>query len=331
MMPDHIDESEIENSISAYEEEKLMEKDTIMGYMSATSGDWADWDIKTIDYWIRSNMQEHDTFDFKEKISKNLERHIAAFANTSGGYLILGIAENKKPKSLSKKGFLHKEKDMITNQISVTCNLISPVPKLEIKYICENDVFYMVLKIVEEVSKKPFIVNNSGTCYIRVGSTTQPASRSTMINLFAASITYRQNVENLRAACILVKASLSQITTYVDKISPEDQTRPALVDLTLLKSSAQNTMGFIIENKLLGYTDTSSSITGITTVINILEQLNAQISAYNTSIDDAIKRKIKNIIQFEASSLACAIRQEVPKILDDIIKKTDEFLNKTKI
>ena len=300
-----------------------MEKDVIPENLQ-------DWNLNTIDNLIQFRDAESENLDFKEELS-DLTKHISAFANTSGGFLIFGIApiKDSSSKTISgykKIGFKKGKEDEIGLEISNSCFSISPVPSYEIKHIADNDVFYSVIKIRNEISKKPFIVKNKGQCFIRLDSSSRPAPRSTIMNLFGASIEYRKNIQNLQSSCILLKESLVATIDYLKGISINDPTRPAPIDLTILRSSLLPTMGFISEHDLLGYRTETVRHHGITTVIDTLEQLNAQLYVYNTTENLAAKDDAQKIILGHDRVLAHDIRQ-VPTILDKIISKTQEFLS----
>ena len=173
--------------------------------------------------------------------------------------------------------------------------------------------------------KKPFILKNRGQCFIRVDTASCPAPRSTIMNLFGASIESRKNIQSLQSACIILKESLSLTISYLGKIGIFDPTRPAPVDLTILKSSLLTTVGFVSENDLLGYQTNTASHLGITTVINTIEQLNAQLYAYNTTRDPNVKKSVKDMVFTEHKVLAKDL-QQIPEFLDKVISKTEKFL-----
>lgn len=290
-----------------------------------------DWNLETIENLIQYRDIESENLDFKEKISE-LPRHICALANSSGGFLVFGIAPKKD--SITKKilgyrkiGFDKGKEDYIGLEIGNDVFLISPIPSYKIKHIPDASVFYSILKIKNEVSKKPFFIKNKGQCFIRIDNSSRPAPRSTIMNLFGASIEYQKNVKNLRSSCILLKESLSNTINYLKGISTEDQTRPAPIDLTLIKTSILVTVNFLSENDLLGFTNEKTRHYGITTLLDTLEQLNAQIHVYNTTTNIGIKDEIKRIILGHDRVLASDL-VNIPKLLDKIISKTDEFLSK---
>ena len=293
-----------------------------------------DWNLKTVDSLIKLRDAESENLDFKEKPS-DLAKHISAFANTTGGFLILGIAPekdsiNKTISGYKKIGFKIGKEDETGLEISNSCFCISPIPAYEIKHICDDSVFYSVVKIQNEISKKPFFIKDKAQCFVRIDNSSRPAPRSTIMNLFGASIEYRKNIQNLQSACVLLKGSLSWTINYLNSISVNDPTRPAPVDLTIFRSSVLSAMEFVTENDLLGYRNKTTIHQGVITIIDTVEQLNAQIHIYNTTENTEIKQDVKMIISCESRVLSQAIIEETPKLLDKVISKTNEFLSKTK-
>ena len=289
----------------------------------------SDWNLDTINKLIHLRDAESENLEFKEIVT-DIAKEICAFANTTGGFLVFGIAPDKNStrKTISgykKIGFKKGKEDEIGLEISNQCFLISPVPSYEIKHIQDDSVFYVIIKIPNEISKKPFIIKNKGQCFIRVDSSSCPAPRSTIMNLFGAPIDYRKNIQNLQSSCIFLKGSLSHTISYLNIISTCEQTRPAPVDLTFLKSSLLSNMGFVTEKDLLGYRTEKSIQKGITSVINTIEQLNAQLYVYNTTDRNHIRKNIRYFIINETSGLAKDIK-EIPIILDKIITVTEKFL-----
>lgn len=256
--------------------------------------DLQDWTLGTLENLIKLRDAESENMDFKEKIS-DLARHISAFANTTGGFLILGIAPIKDTihKTISgykKIGFKIGKEDEIELEISNSCFSISPIPAYEVKHLSDGCVFYSIIKIRNNISKKPFFIKNKNQCFIRIDNSSRPAPRSTIMNLFGASIEYRKNIQNLRSSCILLKESLSWTINYLKRISENDPTRPAPIDLTLFRHSLLSAMEFVTENDLLGHQDEDTIHTGIISIIDTMEQLNAQIHAYNTTENLQVKR-----------------------------------------
>src|SRR5690349_14071636 len=81
-----------------------------------------DWKPEILDELIKYVDIESENFDFKKEISE-LEIHLCAMANTSGGFLVLGIEEVKssdstKIISYKKTGFEKGKEDPMKLQVT---------------------------------------------------------------------------------------------------------------------------------------------------------------------------------------------------------------------
>lgn len=241
-----------------------------------------DWDNSTIDSLVDSKYLESDTLDFKEDVSE-LEKDICGFANSAGGFIVFGIrgkdrAEEKKPLSDEHK---------IINQLTGKVALIDPTPKFEEpKIIKEEDKFYLVLKIADIPHLKPFNVKNSGSFYIRFNGSTQPASRTVILNLFSVSINRRQRLIMLENAIEMLTKELSvrnqngslRLSKVFIHYIPE-------IDLFFIKSSIANAGDLISDLDEIGKVKPQSFTSGLlTTTMPKLEGVNANIRGFNNSI-----------------------------------------------
>lgn len=284
------------------------------------------WTIDIIDSLLHISESESEKLDFKREVT-DLTRHICAMANTSGGYIVLGIGEGPNG-VFEKRGFANGEQDEIDLKIRGMQFLIEPIPRITTHYVIENNLIYPIIQIHEELSKKAFFLRDKGICYIRIGSSSKPAPRSTIMKLFAGSVEYRKHIENLRSSCILLNEAISSTINYLGRISTQDQTRPAPIDLTLITHAILNTENFLSEHELLGKTSSDSVRPGMTTMLNTLEQLNAQIHAYNTTTDITVKNDIRLMILNTSGRVLAEQLQRIPKFLEQVISKTEEFLSK---
>ena len=84
---------------------------------------------------------------------------------------------------------------------------VEPTPKLDIKPLYDNNKLYPVLEIEGQEIHRPYFVRNSGQCFVRIGSSTTPASRTTVLNLFNNTIAKRTEVQLLRTTAGFLKLS----------------------------------------------------------------------------------------------------------------------------
>lgn len=113
---------------------------------------------------------ETETVEFKEKISipEKLAEAVVAFANTSGGIILIGVDDHSKVIGFYEHGC----EDTITNILRSHCN---PEVTCEItkRQVDEKDI--IVIR-VEEGEDKPYFVRDKGP-YIRANATNRIATR----------------------------------------------------------------------------------------------------------------------------------------------------------
>jgi hypothetical protein len=151
---------------------------------------------QTIDEWSMEILQktleipdvEKESFDFKNNrvldMDYRLEDHICAFANTYGGYLVMGIEEekiNKNHKRFILNGFHDGSQGEMLKRIAQKTWLIEPLPSYEVKIIESQSRYYIVLYVKSELHKRPFFAKNNA--YVRIGSSTIPANRNIILSL----------------------------------------------------------------------------------------------------------------------------------------------------
>jgi len=108
---------------------------------------------------------EGPTIDFKHAVT-NLEkiaRAVAAFANSKGGYLIIGIDDNKDILGVK----IEAEKYQLNKALQQYCSPIVPVIFHTINFKGAN---ILIAEIVESTSKPHFSINKKGEqkLYIRI-------------------------------------------------------------------------------------------------------------------------------------------------------------------
>ncbi|GAB6161207.1 hypothetical protein JCM12298_03660 [Desulfothermus naphthae] len=111
------------------------------------------------------------TIEFKEKISDSIAKDICAFANSSGGKIILGVRD----KTGEIVGF--KLTNNIKSKIQNYARNLEPSLIVNVEQIKNLTVIY-----VPEGKEKPYFVN--GRCYLRQGANSQQLSRDEIRNFF---------------------------------------------------------------------------------------------------------------------------------------------------
>lgn len=128
-------------------------------------------DLEELIYLIQSG--ESEVLEFKETAGKNIHHEIAAFANSDGGIIIVGVADSGKIIGTDVKKAIEK----------VTSSIQSIIPPPEIKTqkisIDEKDL------LIISVEKSTSLCSLGGVVYIRAGTGVRPLSLQEIVMLFS--------------------------------------------------------------------------------------------------------------------------------------------------
>ena len=149
------------------------------------------WDklrLKDIEKYL-DTIDDDETFfiEFKEENIRNtqLTKEISAFANSFGGYILLGVNDSKKIVGCSN---IWTELKINT----IICNGISPTPHFDIKkFNLKNSKKLYIIK-VEEGTNPPYITND-GYIYHRVSSSSDRVKNANTLNNL-----YLRNQNNIK-------------------------------------------------------------------------------------------------------------------------------------
>ena len=116
---------------------------------------------------------ESENVEFKREPSRTFHREIAAFANTEGGYIIIGVDDDGNIIGTDVKAAL----EMVTSALSA----IIPPPQIAIRKPSINGRNLLVI----EVQKGASLCSVGGVVYIRVGTGIRPLSIQEILMLSA--------------------------------------------------------------------------------------------------------------------------------------------------
>lgn len=160
---------------------------------------WDDLTFEDIEDLLNTDIEETFYLELKKDDVDNrkLAKEICAFANSFGGYLIIGINDDKEILGCTK----WDEQRVHT----VIFNNISPIPFFDIKNLRKNDLNILVIKVEEGIF--PPYVTGTGKIYERVSSGSFPINNSYELGLL-----YSKR-ENQRTA-LANKIELPPLTNY---------------------------------------------------------------------------------------------------------------------
>lgn len=132
---------------------------------------WDELNIEDVIEFLNGDTDETFFFEFKSdhETTKGLIKEISAFANTYGGYIFIGVNDDK-----SISGCKEWTEEKVHN---VMHNCITPTPNFDVKQLkTQNSQIILIIKI-EEGEMPPYITNN-GHIYERVSSGSFPIKDS---------------------------------------------------------------------------------------------------------------------------------------------------------
>ena len=289
-----------------------------------------DWNMDTVNSLLDIPNIESEKLECKREISaKVLSKSICAMANTCGGFILIGLYEKKTEDGKKKYGYLKRgldlDEDTITQQIASARCAVDPIPAIKAKCIVDGRKNYVIIHVPEEKPKKPLFVTDRG-CYIRINSSSIPANRRVVMNLFEG-LEKKRNIASLLASLKILKSQLGATMDYICKISHKDQTRPALVDVRFVIADVIKNQAFLVENKLFGNVNGGYVNQGILKVIQASEQLNAQIATYNSTSELELKMKIQHMFTTKTNVFSNDLH-DAKSIIDAIISKCQNTIDK---
>ena len=163
-------------------------------------------DIKNLDYQdivdlvqIREEQEGHN-LDYKENFStpkkapNYLAKHISSFANSSGGFLIIGIDDNLVIKGIDKtfnnKPLIEWVNQVLSGRVEPQVFYRDPIA-IEIP---NSDKIVLVFQVPES-SRKPHMVKEDHAYYIRANDSTKKATHGQVRDMFEYSRNRKMDFE----------------------------------------------------------------------------------------------------------------------------------------
>lgn len=133
-------------------------------------------DEAAIDSFLEQGIAETTTLDYKQDLPGDLAETVAAMANTDGGTLIIGVAEDPKTKTpAARPGTRHRDPaGTVTNTLRA---FLDPIPGFQINVVARTDGSSFVVVVVQPSTHRAVLHREKGI-RVRVGDQTSAPTRS---------------------------------------------------------------------------------------------------------------------------------------------------------
>ncbi len=161
--------------------------------------------------FCNQRIQEGATLDYKKDFPNNLQKTIAAFANTMGGIILIGVDEDDENKPKLPVEGIKFERGISERIINIILSNITPPVFPEIQ-VCVNDDNSKAVAIIRvpQSNKTPHAINKNTEVYIRTGNRNNFEPLATVEKLFWLA-------DNRNKSIILRKETLEDAKNRFDK------------------------------------------------------------------------------------------------------------------
>lgn len=119
---------------------------------------------------------ESDIVEFKQTINRSIRRDACAFANSSGGQIFLGVADDGTPVGIDRQDYKQKISDLLQG--------LKQPPVFAVEEIPIDSTRIVVISI----QKSPLLISESNIAYIRTGTNNCPLSIEEVVEKSAESL-----------------------------------------------------------------------------------------------------------------------------------------------
>lgn len=156
--------------------------------------------------------------DYKKEIpSKGLSKHFAAFANTRGGIIIIGVEEDKKTgKPITFNGI--KNEGKLVDRLHQYASGVQPIPSYQIHVTDEKDGNVFILIKIFEGDRTPYCVLNDANLWVRTGNISNPID---IASPDYAEILFNKKIEAEKQREIYIKRAYEIFDASVERAEVE--------------------------------------------------------------------------------------------------------------
>lgn len=161
--------------------------------------------------FCNQRIPEGATLDYKKDFPKKLQKTIAAFANTMGGIILIGVDEDDENKPKLPIEGIPFERGISERIINIILSNITPplIPETQVCVNQDNSKAVAIIRIPQS-NKTPHAINKNTEVYVRTGNRNNFEPLATVDKLFWLT-------DNRNKSIILRKTTLDEAKKRFDK------------------------------------------------------------------------------------------------------------------
>lgn len=146
--------------------------------------DIGEWTLEDITNLLDEEHEEGQHLEFKSQLKGHkdrLEEEMVAFANVSGGFIVFGVSDQRKP-----VGIEGSPDEEVTQYLKEVVRHTNPTVRFKVGspiYLSDDNKRAIWVVEVQESNNKPVSTKNAGY-FIRTGESAQPIPRESLKTLF---------------------------------------------------------------------------------------------------------------------------------------------------
>lgn len=132
--------------------------------------------FEDIQDFCKQKITENIQLDYKKELPNKLSKHLAAFSNTRGGVIIIGVEEDSETGEPVKWDGVKKD-DKLIEQVWQHASNVIQFPTIRVRFTnVKNQKAFLLISIAEGGSP-PYHTNSDPTIWIRTGNVSTPLDK----------------------------------------------------------------------------------------------------------------------------------------------------------
>jgi len=164
--------------------------------------------VEALRAFLSAGHRESETLDYKQDLSGDISRTVAAMANSEGGTIVVGVVEDRRTKTPRRyDGFVSASPlDQLNGRLST---FLDPTPKVEASVIEYGDAQFLVVLVHPSAAR--VVLHRDGGVLVRVGDESRAPNRSAFERLVKRESDPERERDNRVTVLTLLREELAPI------------------------------------------------------------------------------------------------------------------------